>query len=123
MSSLLALDRAFALCRVERRAYCTVRGIRCGPRGGGAGCGGLDGGARSVQVRARLRKLGAGTREAHLKHVSHGCDAGRVEAQRLVERRRNLPRVERRARTMRSEVLNGTREGVVRRQRTRGMRC
>ena len=38
-----------------------------------------------------------GHARAHLKHAFHGCDAGRVEAQRLVERRRILPRVERRA--------------------------
>ena len=32
-----------------------------------------------------------GTRGAHLEHVLHACDAGRVEAQRLVERPRVLP--------------------------------
>ena len=26
-----------------------------------------------------------------MEHVDHGCDAGRVEAQRLVERQRSLP--------------------------------
>ena len=30
-------------------------------------------------------------RGAHREHVLHGCDAGRVEAERLVERRRVLP--------------------------------
>ena len=30
-------------------------------------------------------------RRAHVEHAVHGCDAGRVEAQRLVERRRALP--------------------------------
>ena len=30
-------------------------------------------------------------RGAHGEHVVHGCDAGRVEAERLVERRRVLP--------------------------------
>ena len=35
--------------------------------------------------------VGRGTRGAHRKHVVHGCDAGRVEAQRLVERRQPLP--------------------------------
>ena len=35
-----------------------------------------------------------GTRRAHPKHVTHGCDAGRVKTQRLVERSRALPRVE-----------------------------
>eukprot|EP00964_Phaeocystis_antarctica_P074482 scaffold45801_cov57-Phaeocystis_antarctica.AAC.2 len=34
---------------------------------------------------------------AHAEHVAHVRDAGGVEAQRLVERRRVLPRVERRA--------------------------
>jgi hypothetical protein len=33
---------------------------------------------------------------AHLEHPGHVLDAGRVEAQRLVERRRLLPRVTRR---------------------------
>ena len=32
-----------------------------------------------------------GTRGAHTKHFLHGRDAGRVEAQRLVERLRFLP--------------------------------
>ncbi len=32
-----------------------------------------------------------GTHGAHPKHLTHGCDAGRVEAQRLVERLRLLP--------------------------------
>jgi hypothetical protein len=30
-------------------------------------------------------------RSANVKHAPHGCDAGSVEAQRLVERRRILP--------------------------------
>ena len=34
---------------------------------------------------------GQGTRGAHLEHGLHVCDAGRVEAQRLVECRRSLP--------------------------------
>ena len=41
---------------------------------------------------------GQGTRGgAHREHVAHVRDAGGVEAQRLVERRRFLPRIERRA--------------------------
>ena len=40
---------------------------------------------------------------AHVEHVAHVGDAEGVEAQRLVERPRILPRVERR-RTMRDEV-------------------
>ena len=35
---------------------------------------------------------GRGTRGAHIKRAHHGCNAGRVPAQRLVERRRFLPR-------------------------------
>eukprot|EP00964_Phaeocystis_antarctica_P096638 scaffold62917_cov58-Phaeocystis_antarctica.AAC.2 len=44
------------------------------------------------RVRFRLETLGRRTRGgAHVEHSAHGCDAGRVEAQRLVERRRLLP--------------------------------
>ena len=38
-----------------------------------------------------------GTRGAHVEHAVHVRDAGGVEAQWLVERRRRLPRVEGRA--------------------------
>ena len=48
MSSLFVLDREFAFCRVEGRAYGAGQGVGHG----GAGGGGLDGGARSVQGRA-----------------------------------------------------------------------
>ena len=34
---------------------------------------------------------GQDTRGAHQEHVAHGRDLGRVEAKRLVERRRDLP--------------------------------
>ena len=34
---------------------------------------------------------GQGTRGAHVEHVVHVCDLGRVEAERLVERVRALP--------------------------------
>ena len=47
--------------------------------------------------RAESLRLLAGTRGAHWKHAVHVCDAGGVEAQRLVERIRFLPRVESRA--------------------------
>ena len=36
-------------------------------------------------------------RGAHVEHAAHGCDAGGVETQRLVEHRRFLPRVGKRA--------------------------
>jgi hypothetical protein len=46
--------------------------------------------------------LGAkGTRRAHAEHVVHGCDAGGVKAQRLVEGRRLLPSRRERAHAMR----------------------
>ena len=52
-------------------------------------------GAAAVHAACRRgpewRSVGRGTRGAHKKHGVHGCDAGRVEAQRLVERRRFLP--------------------------------
>ena len=51
-----------------------------------------------------------GTRGAHLKHVAHVCHAGRVEAQRLVERRRALPRAKK-ANAV-GEMRAGRREGV-----------
>eukprot|EP00964_Phaeocystis_antarctica_P094002 scaffold60773_cov44-Phaeocystis_antarctica.AAC.5 len=41
---------------------------------------------------------------AHAEHCGHVRDAGGVEAQRLIERRRGLPRVERRACCVRGEV-------------------
>ena len=59
--------------------------------------GGDDGGKQRVQGRARLQIGGRARGGAHVEHVLHVYDAGGVEAQRLVERRRALPRVERRA--------------------------
>ena len=47
--------------------------------------------------RARLQIGGRARGGAHAEHVFHVFDAGGVEAQRLVERPRALPRVERRA--------------------------
>eukprot|EP00964_Phaeocystis_antarctica_P072327 scaffold44213_cov50-Phaeocystis_antarctica.AAC.3 len=86
MRSLLASDKEFADCQAERRAY---------DAGGGAGRESGGRGSAAAQAActgwARLKTGGQGTRGAHIKHVAHGCDAGRVEAQRLVERRRALP--------------------------------
>eukprot|EP00964_Phaeocystis_antarctica_P030331 scaffold17120_cov41-Phaeocystis_antarctica.AAC.4 len=45
-------------------------------------------------------------RGAHVEHAAHVRDAGRVEAQRLVERRRDLPS-RKEGRTMRGEVWAG----------------
>ena len=46
----------------------------------------------ACRSRAGLEWLGHRARGgAHVEHALHGCDAGRVEAQRLVERRGLLP--------------------------------
>ena len=69
--------------------------MRCGKRCGPGGVRALGGGDASGMCtgRARLKAVGAikGTRGAHGEHAVHGRDAGRVEAERLVERRRVLP--------------------------------
>eukprot|EP00964_Phaeocystis_antarctica_P069685 scaffold42367_cov61-Phaeocystis_antarctica.AAC.5 len=49
---------------------------------------------------------------AHVEHVAHVCDAGRVESQRLVERRRVLPSRERVGHTTRGEVRAGRRKAL-----------
>eukprot|EP00964_Phaeocystis_antarctica_P055341 scaffold32558_cov60-Phaeocystis_antarctica.AAC.3 len=56
--------------------------------------GGRGGGRQRKQRagRTQLRRLLAGhARGAHSEHGTHVCDAGRVEAQRLVEHLRVLP--------------------------------
>ncbi len=46
----------------------------------------------ACRSRAGLEWLGHRARGgAHVEHALHGCDAGRVDAQRLVVRRRDLP--------------------------------
>ena len=62
--------------------------------------------------RARLRIRSRARGGAHGEHVAHLCDAGGVEAQRLVERRRFLPRVGGRAHTVRGELRAGRREAA-----------
>ena len=48
--------------------------------------------ARAACSRDQLEWLGRRARGgAHREHVAHVCDAGRVETQQLVERRRVLP--------------------------------
>ena len=74
-------------------------GIRCGRR---CGPGGQEGGGRRWRKqrageRARLQIRGRARGGAHVEHVAHDRDAGGVEAQRMVERRRGLPRAERTA--------------------------
>ena len=75
------VERARALPRVKQRSY--DAGTRCGP-----------GGLGDAQ----------GTGGAYVEHVAHACEAGGVEVQRLVERRRVLPSQEKRAYDARGEV-------------------
>ena len=51
-----------------------------------------DGSARGVHGDGLTQGCGShGTRGAHVEHAVHVRDLGRVEAERLVERRRALP--------------------------------
>ena len=65
--------------------------------------GGRWSGDRACSVYAACRERldysmsAQGAGGVHFEHFLHVCDAGRVEAQRLVERPRLLPRVRRRA--------------------------
>ena len=72
-----------APCRVERRAYNVGRDTR------------QKGMVRRQRKRAEgeitAKYWAQETRGAHQKHPAHGCDFGRVEAQRLVEALRALP--------------------------------
>eukprot|EP00964_Phaeocystis_antarctica_P064937 scaffold39110_cov45-Phaeocystis_antarctica.AAC.1 len=87
------VERRRVLPRVERRAYGAGRGAEYREAGGG----GRQRCTRGVQGRTRLQIGSRARGGAHAEHLVHGCDAGGVEAQRLVERRCVLPRVERRA--------------------------
>eukprot|EP00964_Phaeocystis_antarctica_P058048 scaffold34414_cov60-Phaeocystis_antarctica.AAC.3 len=79
---------------VERRRALPSRnwaacGARCGPgQAGGRGAGAAQ---AACTGRVRLKAGAQGTRGAHLEHLQHVRDAGRVEAQRLVECRLALP--------------------------------
>ena len=86
VSKLSGWLNADASCRVETKAYEAGRGA--GKRG------------REVRRATATQLKCAGgkwtlsawhARGAHRKHVAHVYDAGRVEAQRLIERRRFLP--------------------------------
>jgi len=62
-----------------------MRGERSEP-GGGRACGVVAAHKRHAWGNGPTQGLGAkGTRGAHVEHVAHVCDAGGVEAQRLVE--------------------------------------
>eukprot|EP00964_Phaeocystis_antarctica_P078702 scaffold48962_cov58-Phaeocystis_antarctica.AAC.3 len=93
VSKLSGWLNADAYCRREPKGGHTVRGeVWPGWREGGRR-------PRCTQRagRARLQIGDGGRGGAHPEHLVHGCDARGVEAQRLVERRRLLPIVERRA--------------------------
>ena len=89
IDSLLSADKARARCRKESRK----ESIRCGAR-----CG-AGGGRRQVTAAHAMcltLQIGSGQRgAAHPEHVAKVCDAGDIEAERLIERIRVLPRVER----------------------------
>eukprot|EP00964_Phaeocystis_antarctica_P040475 scaffold23131_cov61-Phaeocystis_antarctica.AAC.6 len=81
VSKLSGWLNADACCQAVRRH---TKRVRCGL------------GVRKARVTAAKaacredpsRKWEQGTRRAHVKHAVHVCDAGRVETERLVERRR-----------------------------------
>jgi hypothetical protein len=67
--------------RVEGRAHAMRGGeVRAGRREG-LGCGG----GTQAACTGMARPKAWGMRGAHIEHVAHACDAGGVEAQRLVE--------------------------------------
>ena len=92
MSSLLGADKEFANCGSRKGGVYIMGGEVCVPGGGREGTRRQR---RHMHARGPTQGLGAkGTRGAHPEHVAHVRDAGGVKAQRLIERRRALPRVE-----------------------------
>ena len=88
VSKLSGWLNADAYCRVERRACDAERGVgrEAGRRGSAA--------AHERHARREgpaVKGLWQGMGGAHTEHAFHGLDAGRVEGQRLIERRRRLP--------------------------------
>eukprot|EP00964_Phaeocystis_antarctica_P096347 scaffold62657_cov64-Phaeocystis_antarctica.AAC.7 len=85
------VERRRMLPRVKSRAYGAGRatGRRAAERCGAGGTA-----VQAARNREFDCRLGAGWGGAHVEHVAHFCDAGRVEPQWLVEHRRVLPRVE-----------------------------
>ena len=80
-------------------------------RATGGACGAGAAAAAAAQAAGSTADWGQGTGRAHPKHEAHIRDAGGVEAQRLVERQCVLPRVERRACTLRREVCESAGAG------------
>ena len=106
VSQLSGWLNAAARCRVEREP-CGEEARHAGP-GDGRGVGRRRRRKQRVQGGRQLWRLLAGhARGARPNHARHGCDPGCVEAQRLVEHCRALPRrVGRRRRKQR--VQGGT---------------
>jgi hypothetical protein len=75
VSRLSGWLNADAPCQVEREAW-----------GKGRHAG------REAWVRGRRKQRAGRSPAAHGKHPAHACDVERVETQRLIERRRGLPR-------------------------------
>ena len=86
VSKLSGWMNAAAYCRVERRAY--DAGLDAGWEAGGRGVAMAQ---AACMGWALLKAEAQGTRGANVEHAVHVRDAGRVKAQRLVERRRVLP--------------------------------
>ena len=84
VSKLSGWLKAAALCRVER-GHAMRNEVRAGRWDHGRGPAAAL--ARGMHWQGLTEGWGPGgsTRGAHQEHVPHGCDAGRVEAQRLVE--------------------------------------
>jgi len=116
VSRLSGWLNAEATCRVKGRGMQSC-GARCGP-------GGRRGREAAVAQAASTGKAwlkawrSQGMRGAHLEHAFYIGDLGGVEAQRLVERPRDLPS-RREGHAMRGEVRIGRREGVRRWRRKR----
>ena len=99
MRTLLKSDKALAPYGVEKEAYTQDFDTESGKGLGRqqAECLGLEGvfwgglqARESVCVGGKGPTRGQGKDRAYRKHVVHVCDAGRVEAQRLVELRCSL---------------------------------
>ena len=98
VSKLSGWLNALASCRVKRRACnagrraareaCQGVGVAA-TQAGHTRCGGEGAQGRGCGCRLGGRACGG----AHVKHLAHGCDAGGVQAQWLVELVRLLPRV------------------------------
>ena len=82
VSKLSGWLNADADCRETEGGHIVLGELRAGGREGG--------GRRGCKQRAGERSTVDWGQGTHEEHPVHGCDAGRVESQRLVERRRIL---------------------------------